>query len=80
MTVLTEGLAQRYPNIVLNFVEGHFETLYPQVENGKVDVTFVGTPAESAPVTLQRHVLARSAWRALAETVPEPPRGFRAAL
>ena len=63
VAVLTEGLLQRYPNIVLNFVEEHFEKLYSQVEKGEIDVAFVGTPAESAPVTLQRHVLARSAWR-----------------
>ena len=63
VAVLTEGLSQRYPNITLKFVEEHFETLYAQVENGEVDIAFVGTPHDSAPVTLQRHVLARSAWR-----------------
>ena len=63
VAVLTAGLQQRYPRIVPNFVEEHFDALYAQVENGDADVAFVGTPAESAPLTLHRHILVRSVWR-----------------
>ena len=63
VAVLTEGLLERYPNVVPSFVEEHFDALYAQVENGEVDVAFVATPAENAPVTLQRHILARNVWR-----------------
>lgn len=41
-----DALLQSYPNLDITFVEGHFEKLYADVENGNVDVAFVGGPSE----------------------------------
>lgn len=38
---LHDSLLESYPDLSVSFVEGHFDTLYKQIENGDVDVAFL---------------------------------------
>lgn len=61
-SVLTAGLLKAYPNLTIKFVQGHYNTLYPLVEKGELDVAFVAAPVESLPVSLSGNVLSSSAF------------------
>jgi DNA-binding transcriptional LysR family regulator len=61
--VLYDSLLQHYPQVTVTFVEEHFETLYLQVENGDVDVAFVGATPNSLPASLLGRTLVKSEWR-----------------
>lgn len=43
---LLKELLLSYPELEITFIEGHFDSLYDAVENGDVDVAFVGGPSE----------------------------------
>ena len=47
-----DALLASYPNLILNFIEGHFDTLYTQVQNGDVDVAFLPVAPENVSTTV----------------------------
>ena len=55
-----DSLLESYPDLSLSFVEGNFESLCTQVENGDVDVAFVTAAPERLPATLLRQLLFKS--------------------
>ncbi len=60
--VLHDALMESYPNLTLTFVEGHFRTLYSQMENGDVDVAFVAAIPDAVPAPLLGRALVQSQW------------------
>ncbi len=66
IAALHQALLERYPQLTVTFVEGHFETFRSQVEKGEVDVAFVaGRPPETLPATLIGKVLGRTEFRVI---------------
>ena len=61
--VLHDVLMESYPNLSLTFVEGHFRSLYAQMENGDVDVAFVAAIPDAVPAPLLGRALVQSQWR-----------------
>jgi DNA-binding transcriptional LysR family regulator len=61
--VLHDKLMESYPNLSMTFVEGHWETLYAQIENGDVDVAFVAAKPDVVPVSLFGRALLQSQMR-----------------
>ncbi|MGI9325368.1 MAG: LysR family transcriptional regulator [Pseudomonadales bacterium] len=61
--VLHDALLESYPNLSLTFVEGHFRSLYAQLENGDVDVAFVAAIPDAVPAPLLGRALVQSQWR-----------------
>jgi LysR family transcriptional regulator of abg operon len=63
--VLYDALLESYPELSITFVEGHFDTLYAQVEQGDVDVAFIAAPPEGISPTLQGKPLVKTEWRVI---------------
>jgi len=57
---LYESLLESYPDLSLVFVEGHFDTLYMQVENGDLDVAFLPVAPENVSSTVLGYPLVES--------------------
>ena len=55
-----DALLASYPNLILNFIEGHFDTLYTQVQNGDVDVAFLPVAPENVSTTVLGYPLVES--------------------
>tara|TARA_E500000331_G_C17248323_1_gene710029 strand:+ start:897 stop:1790 length:894 start_codon:yes stop_codon:yes gene_type:complete len=61
IAILSERIWQRYPNIELQFMESHYDEMYPAVEVGSVDAAFLGVPsANPLPDSLVAKDLIRS--------------------
>lgn len=58
-----DALMESYPDLCLTFVEGHFRSLYAQMENGDVDVAFVAAIPDAVPAPLLGRALVQSQWR-----------------
>jgi DNA-binding transcriptional LysR family regulator len=60
--VFHDALMESYPNLTMTFVEGHFETLYAQIEHGDVDVAFIAGIPDAVPAPLLGRPLVQSQW------------------
>lgn len=57
---LYDSLLQTYPNLLITFYEGHFNTLYTQVEQGDIDVAFVASPPDRVSAALLGYPLVKT--------------------
>lgn len=55
-----DSLLTSYPDLNVTFVEGHFDTLYSQVENGDIDVAFLPVAPEAVSAAMLGHPLVES--------------------
>ena len=61
IAILSERIWQRYANVELQFIESHYDEMYPAVEIGSVDAAFLGVPsANPLPDNLVAKDLIRS--------------------
>ena len=58
--VLQDSLLQHYPELNISFIEGHFDTLYAQVENGDVDVAFLPVAPDDVSAAVLGYPLIKS--------------------